>query len=494
MSVRVRRRRPRRTPRSWTRSIDRPAAARWPPKRSRCAEQAASAPWRSKLAIERPDPFHESCEPRDEHDRAMEALDEPRGDDPDHALVPVLVPEDVAAAAPLAAPAARRRPRPPRAGSAPRRPAARDSAPRARRRAPAPRRRPSVSTSSSATSGRPSRPAALIRGASRKPTDAGVDGCRIDAARSACSACSPGRRVHASARSPAAASARFSSTSGTTSAMVASATRSRLPPNSRVLGAEERLAELVDDARSAQLGERIRATAASRRSGSREATSPGRWWSVTTTSRPRAFASATSSTAVIPQSTVSTSPTPSSASRLERVARDAVALLEPARQVPVDVGAELAQEQDGERGRADAVDVVVAVDADARAARRPPRGSARRPRAMSPSRNGSCPGSSASRNRRAVVGLAVAAAHEHRRRDLAHAELARERARRRARRAGAIVHELVTSDDGTDASRTPSDERSAARSRRRRSESSDDLHPEEDDPDVAPTTTTAIGV
>ena len=49
---------------------------------------------------------------------------------------------------------------------------------------------------------------------------------------------------------------------------------------------------------------------------------------------------------------------------LERLDTDAVALLEAARQVPLDVGAELLQHQDGERRRADAVDVVVAVDAD----------------------------------------------------------------------------------------------------------------------------------
>ena len=53
----------------------------------------------------------------------------------------------------------------------------------------------------------------------------------------------------------------------------------------------------------------------------------------------------------------------------DRRARDAVALVEAARQVPVDVGAELAQEQDGERRRRDAVDVVIAVDADAPALR-----------------------------------------------------------------------------------------------------------------------------
>ena len=49
----------------------------------------------------------------------------------------------------------------------------------------------------------------------------------------------------------------------------------------------------------------------------------------------------------------------------DRDVRDAVALLEPARQVPFDVGAELPQRQDGERRGADAVHVVVAVHADA---------------------------------------------------------------------------------------------------------------------------------
>ena len=37
---------------------------------------------------------------RDEHDRAVKPLDEPRGDDPDDALVPALVPEDVSAPRP----------------------------------------------------------------------------------------------------------------------------------------------------------------------------------------------------------------------------------------------------------------------------------------------------------------------------------------------------------------------------------------------------------
>ena len=48
----------------------------------------------------------------------------------------------------------------------------------------------------------------------------------------------------------------------------------------------------------------------------------------------------------------------------ERLARDAVALFEAAREMPDDVRAELAEEEHGERRRADAVDVVVAMDAD----------------------------------------------------------------------------------------------------------------------------------
>ena len=71
----------------------------------------------------------------------------------------------------------------------------------------------------------------------------------------------------------------------------------------------------------------------------------------------------------MPQSTVSTRSTPSSASRASVSALQPVALLEPRRQVPRRLGAELAQQQDGERGGADAVGVVVAVDADARARR-----------------------------------------------------------------------------------------------------------------------------
>ena len=43
--------------------IERPAAARWPPKRSRCSEQAARPACRSKAGIERPVPFQSPSVP-----------------------------------------------------------------------------------------------------------------------------------------------------------------------------------------------------------------------------------------------------------------------------------------------------------------------------------------------------------------------------------------------------------------------------------------------
>ena len=164
--------------------------------------------------------------PRDQHDGSVEALDEPRRDDPDHALVPVLAPEHVAApAAPRLGPRLDLGDAPP-GGSGSRPPAGRGSAPRARPRACSASFASSVSSSSSAASGRPSRPAALIRGARRKPTaPASTAAGSTRAFR--ISAWRPGRCVRASARSPAIASERFSSSSGTTSAIVASATRSR---------------------------------------------------------------------------------------------------------------------------------------------------------------------------------------------------------------------------------------------------------------------------
>ena len=59
----------------------------------------ASPPCRSKAGIERPEPFQSPRRPGDQDDRAVVALDEPRRDDPDHALVPVLAGDDVPAPA-----------------------------------------------------------------------------------------------------------------------------------------------------------------------------------------------------------------------------------------------------------------------------------------------------------------------------------------------------------------------------------------------------------
>ena len=62
-------------------SIESPAAARWPPKRSRFPEHAASAPCRSNVENRAPRALPPVLRARDEHDRAVEALDEARRDD-----------------------------------------------------------------------------------------------------------------------------------------------------------------------------------------------------------------------------------------------------------------------------------------------------------------------------------------------------------------------------------------------------------------------------
>ena len=91
----------------------------------------------------------------DQHDRPVVALDEPRGDDADHALVPAGAGDHVArggAGVPRATP---RSPRRPRAGSAARRPAGRDSGPPAGRRAASrPRAPPSAGARARPRAGR----------------------------------------------------------------------------------------------------------------------------------------------------------------------------------------------------------------------------------------------------------------------------------------------------------------------------------------------------
>ena len=117
----------------------------------------------------------------DQHDGPAVALDEPRRDDADHALVPVLAGDDVAA---VAAPRLR-----PRLDLVDRRaedplldaPAARGSAPRARSASRVASAGSSVSSSSSAASGRPSRPGGVDPRREPEADRALVAGGRVDA-------------------------------------------------------------------------------------------------------------------------------------------------------------------------------------------------------------------------------------------------------------------------------------------------------------------------
>ena len=301
----------------------------------------------------------------DQDDRAAVALDQPRRDDPDDTLVPVRrgrARRPCVPATPRRGPRAGRRRR---AGSCPRPSAARGSAPRAGLRAPARANRRSVSRSSSASPGWHRRPAALMRGASRKPTSEAPMRARSTRA-VAISARRPGRVVRARRRSPARTRPRFSSTSGTTSAIVASATRSRWASSaagSRPAWAKSAWASLKttpvpDSSGNGYSDGRVHTSGQSGR------TSPGRWWSVTITSMPSSAARVTWSAAVIPQSTVTSRRDAVGGEPVDRLGGQAVAFVEAARHVPVDLGTQLAQRHHGQRGGADPVGVVVAVHAD----------------------------------------------------------------------------------------------------------------------------------
>ena len=314
----------------------------------------------------------------DENDRPVEPLDETGCDDPDHALVPVRPGEDVCTAA-------AQRVRPPRSGagppggSRPRPPAARGSASPARRRAGRLLRVVGEQQLERHT-GMPQPAGSVDARSEAKAHSAGVHGGGIDAGRTH-QRCEPGRSVVASRRNPPATSPGSRRRAGRRRPR-SPARRGRASPRRRA----ERLASLkATPVRRAQgTGSR---RVASRRRGS-PGSPPARWWSLMTTSSPSAFAPATSSTAVMPQSTVRTRPHPLAAIGLERLARQAVSLGEPARQVPPDIGAEGPQSRDGKRGRTDAVHVVVAVHADAL----PPATAAStlsQAARMSPSKNGS---------------------------------------------------------------------------------------------------------
>ena len=179
-----------------------------------------------------------------------------------------------------------------------------------------------------------------------------------------------GLRVEPRALRPRADQRRFSPASGTTSATVASATRSRSSSAARVrAGAvEQRLRQLVGDPGRAQVRARVAADRGWTIGASGSAPSArGAWWSVTTTSSPRRARRATSSTAVIAQSTVTSRSVPRAAGgrpsrprgRSRRRSGSAGTSRRRRR-------ACAAPGQHG--GRAHAVDVVVAVDGDPRAA------------------------------------------------------------------------------------------------------------------------------
>ncbi len=76
-------------------SISRPAAARWPPKRSRCSAQASRPARRSNPGMLRPEPRPAAVGAQPDHDRrAPVELDHARGDDADDARMPPLAGDD----------------------------------------------------------------------------------------------------------------------------------------------------------------------------------------------------------------------------------------------------------------------------------------------------------------------------------------------------------------------------------------------------------------
>ena len=363
--------------------------------------------------IERPEPVPSLAVERDQDRRPVVALGDARGDDPDHARVPAL------------ARRARRRGRvaelahlrlgleeDPLLDVAPLGVGGvellRDRAARALS---------SVSSSSSPASARCRRPAALMRGASRKPT------------RAASSPLGSTRATRISARRPGLRVARQRAQAGAHEPAVLAAQRHEVgdrrerdevevvvgqSPGPRPRAAQQRLRELVarrPPRTGPGTGSR-RARVHDRRVGQRAV---GARLVVVgdddVDARARAR-SATSSTAVIAQSTVTSSCVPRSASRSTVARGEAVAVVDAAGQEPVDVGAERAQRAHQDRRRAHAVDVVVAVDRDARAARDVAEDQLRQPRRARRSARAAC--ALLGRQERARrVRLAKPAPHEH---------------------------------------------------------------------------------
>ena len=151
----------------------------------------------------------------------------------------------------------------------------------------------------------------------------------------------------------------------------------------------------------------------------------------------------------MPQSTVTSSPTPRPASRSTAPVGEPVALVEAAGQLPDGIRAERAQRAQQHRRGADAVHVVVAEDGDRPSRARRGRGSAHRRRARPAACAGSCD-SSAARKRRASSTLAEAAPREDRPHDRRYPEpLAQARARPRPHRGPTSTATASTASEGS---------------------------------------------
>ncbi len=218
-------------------------------------------------------------------------------------------------------------------------------------------------SSASAASGRPSRPAALIRGARRKPIAPSSQAAGSTPA-TRISARSPGFCVCASRRRPSSASARFSSSERHDVGDGREGDDVEVALEKRMARSEQRLGELPHDGGAAETGERV--VALQRRDD-------------------RAGRERVAGAVVIGDDHLEPEPCrllhfedrrdsavdgeheadPVLGQPGNRLRGEAVALLEPRREVPRRVGAELAEQEHGERGGTDPVGVVVAVDADA---------------------------------------------------------------------------------------------------------------------------------
>ena len=203
----------------------------------------------------------------------------------------------------------------------------------------------SVSISSSAASARCRRPAALMRGPSRKPADwastspGSRSATRISARR-------PGLRVarhggHALARDPAvlAPQRHHVAHRGQARPGPGPARRAAGSCPAAAYSAAESLST-TPAAHSSPAGPSMPSgPSAGCTTGQSGSSAPGRWWSVTSTSRPSSRARATSATDVTPQSTVMSSAGALAGDALDRLDTQAVAL-GAAGQLPGGLGAQ----------------------------------------------------------------------------------------------------------------------------------------------------------